>query len=68
LAAYLAFLAVLLLALRALHGARPWQAALSLALAVACAAVLFGLRPADVPFGTRWVVQLRPLRASFWVD
>jgi len=37
-------------------------------LALACAAVLFGLRPADVPFGTRMILQLRPLYLRFWVD
>src|SRR5262245_11742317 len=41
--AYFAFLGVLALALRALQGVRLWQALLALLLAVACAALLFGL-------------------------
>ncbi len=67
-AAYLAFLGVFLLALRALHGVRLWQAALGLLLAVACAALLFGVWNADVPFGTRLILRLRPLHVRFWVD
>lgn len=67
-AAYVVFLAVFLLAMRALHGARLWQAGLALAVAVTCAAALFGLRPADVPFGTRIILQLHPMHLRFWVD
>src|SRR5262249_26498736 len=67
-AAYVAFLGVLLLALRALHGLRLWQAALALLLAVACAALLFGFWNADVPFGTRWILTIRPFHLTFRVD
>ena len=67
-AAYIAFLGVLMLALRALHAVRLWQAALGLLLAVACAAVLFGVWPADVPFGTRLILGIRPFHLRFWVD
>jgi hypothetical protein len=67
-AAYFAFLGVLMLALRALHEVRLWQAALGLLLAVACAALLFGLWSADVPFGTRWILTIRPFHLTFRVD
>ena len=67
-AAYFAFLGVLMLALRALHEVRLWQATLGLLLAVACAALLFGLWSADVPFGTRWILTIRPFHLTFRVD
>jgi hypothetical protein len=67
-AAYLGFLGVLMLALQALHEVRLWQAALGLLLAVACAALLFGLWNADVPFGTRLILTIRPFHLRFWVD
>jgi hypothetical protein len=40
---------------------------LALAATLAAAGVLFGLLP-PLPFGTRIVVWLRPLRWSIWVD
>jgi len=51
-----------------LHGVRLWQAALGLLLAVACAALLFGVWNADVPFGTRLILEIRPFHLRFWVD
>ncbi len=67
-AAYALFLATLLWSLRALHGAAAWQAALALALAVFVVGIAFGLKPADVTFGTRVLVRFHPLRAMIWVD
>jgi hypothetical protein len=67
-AGYAVFLVALLLSLGALHRAPMWKATLSLVIAVFVIGVLFGLKPSDVPFGTRVLVRFHPLRASIWVD
>jgi hypothetical protein len=65
---YAVFLAALLLSLAALHRISLARSALALAIAVFVAGVLFGLKPADVPFGTRVLIRFNPLRATIWVD
>ena len=67
-AGYALFLACLTLALRALHRAPLWRAVLATALAVLFAALLFGLRPVDVSFGTRLLLRFHPLHFDIWVD
>jgi hypothetical protein len=65
---YAVFLVTLLFSLSALHRAPVWLGALALAAAVFAVGVLFGLKPADVMFGTRVLVRFHPLRATIWVD
>ncbi len=65
---YALFLACLSLGLRALHRVPLWRAVLATVVAVLFAGALFGLRPADVAFGTRVLLRLHPLHATIWVD
>ena len=60
------FLVTFGLALAALHQ-RKAATVLALFLTLVAAGVLFGLLP-PLPFGTRFIIWLRPLHWSIWVD